>query len=633
MEYIPIAKNDPIGFVNGYSQQKVFALLSHANDVYRNTKDTVLTDDQYDTIYDLMKERNPQHKFFKQIGNETEPGKETKLPYHMGGMDKFYSQPEIDKWLKRENTGTEKFVISDKLDGNSGILIKRGNDLNLYSRGNGTTGRDISHLIPHIGVPDLSSVKDIAIRGELIVSREDYAQFSGKYKNPRNFANSMCVAKDHPNLNLLNFVAFDLVFPTMKTLEGFRMLESLGFKIPQLNYTTRKFLNCEKLKSLLEKRKETSSYEMDGLIITRNGIFDPIKSGNPKHSVAFKVNSFGEETVVKAVDYQITKYGRLIPLVRCEPVIINGASVSNVTGNNAKFIVDNRVNVGTRVRIILSGEIIPKMVYIQSDTGIKGALPKVEYNWDATNTHVMYAGDTMADIDVMTKRIVSFIKTMKIDCLSYGIVKRLIENGYSTLDSILTISPEQLLEIDGFKDTLSSKIVNNIRERLDNPVELVQLMSASLAFGDGMSAKRLKSVVDTYPDILDKEDLTINDIKSIRGFSDKTALAIVDGLKKFREFLEEHPYFNINTLEPVEIKLVTNNPLVNKTIVLTGIRDPTVNTFCETISGCKIGSAINSKVDFIVVPNSQYSNKKTQAALELGIVKLSLEEFKSKFMA
>ncbi len=82
--------------------------------------------------------------------------------------------------------------------------------------------------------------------------------------------------------------------------------------------------------------------------------------GNPKHSVAFKVNSFGVETVVKAVDYQITKYGRLMPLVRVEPVVINGASVSNVTGNNAKFIIDNRINVGTRVRIILSGEIIPK---------------------------------------------------------------------------------------------------------------------------------------------------------------------------------------------------------------------------------------------------------------------------------
>ncbi len=49
--------------------------------------------------------------------------------------------------------------------------------------------------------------------------------------------------------------------------------------------------------------------------------------------------------------------------------------------------------------------------------------------------------------------------------LSIGIVKRLIENGYTTLDSILT-TPEQLMEIEGFKETLSNKIVSNIREKI-----------------------------------------------------------------------------------------------------------------------------------------------------------------------
>ncbi len=120
------------------------------------------------------------------------------------------------------------------------------------------------------------------------------------------------------------------------------------------------------------------------------------------------------------------------------------------------------------------------MVFIQSEPGVEGALPSVDYIWDATKTHVMFAGDSMTDTEVVAKRIVSFIKTMKIDCLSIGIVKRLIENGYPTLDSILTITQEQLMEIEGFKETLSSKIVNNIREKLDNPVDLVQLMSASL---------------------------------------------------------------------------------------------------------------------------------------------------------
>ena len=627
------AINDPVGFVNSNSQEIVIQLLEAANEAYRNTGDTILTDDQYDTIYDLMRKKNPTHQFFTKIGSDNEPGKKVVLPFHMGGMDKMYTQTEINKWFTRENIGFERFVISDKLDGNSGILVKNQKGISLFSRGNATTGRDLSHLIPFINVPNLNGITEIAVRGELIVSKHDYKNYSSKYKNPRNFANSMCVAKSHDNLALLNFVAFDLVSPRMKTIDGFNYLKDLGFQLPQLTIVNNKFLNCEKLKELLQKRRETAKYEMDGLIITRNGTFKPVKSGNPKHSIAFKVNSFGEETIVKSVDYQITKYGRLIPLVRCEPVIINGASVSNITGNNAKFIVDNRINEGTRVRVILSGEIIPKIVYIDSPEGVKGALPLVDYTWDATNTHVMYSGDSMADTEVIAKRIVSFIKTMNIDALSIGIVKRLIENGYNTLDSILTISEEQLMEIEGFKETLSGKIVNNIRECVNNPVDLVQLMSASLAFGDGMSAKRLKSVVSAYPNIMDLEDISVDDIKKIKGFSDKTALVVVSGLKRFREFLKGHPYFTIKLVnENTNKYLNTEHPLSNKTIVLTGIRDSSINAYCETISGCKIGSSISSKVDFIVVPDLTYSNKKTVLADQLGIAKYTLKDFKIKYV-
>ena len=637
MDYLQKALENPVEFVKTRPEKEVIALLEAANNAYRDTGDTILTDDQYDTLYDLMRLRNPNNPFFTKIGSETEPGKKVVLPFHMGGMDKMYSGEEIGKWLTREKIGNEKFVISDKLDGNSGILVKNSKGLYMYSRGNATTGRDLSHLIPFIGIPDLGGDAEIAIRGELIVSKEDFKSVGDKYKNPRNFANSICVAKSHEHTNLLNFVAFDLVSPRMKTMDGFKYLQRLGFQTPQISLVAKKFLNCDTLKSLLGKRRKTAKYEMDGLIITRNGVFEPVKSGNPKHSIAFKVNSFGEETVVKAIDYQITKYGRLMPLVRCEPVIINGASVSNITGNNAKFIVDNRINVGTRLRVILSGEIIPKIVFIDSPEGVVGALPQVDYTWDATHTHVMYSGDSMADTEVVAKRIVSFIKTMNIDALSIGIVKRLIDNGYNTLDSILTISQEALLEIDGFKETLSNKIVKNIRDCLDNPVNLVQLMSASLAFGDGMSAKRLQNVVDTYPNILELDTITVEDIKKIKGFSDKTAQLVVSGLLLFKKFLLEHPYFTIQN--PVvsgskaSANLIKEHALANKTIVITGVRDPEVNAFCETISGCKIGNVISGKVDIIVVPSVEYSNKKTTLAESLGITRFTMAEFKEKYIS
>ena len=74
----------------------------------------------------------------------------------------------------------------------------------------------------------------------------------------------------------------------------------------------------------------------------------------------------------------------------------------------------------------------------------------------------------------------------------------------------------------------------------------------------------------------------------------------------------------------------TEHPLSNKT-VLTGIRDSSINAYCETISGCKI-SSISSKVDFIVVPDLTYSNKKTVLADQLGIAKYTLKDFKIKYV-
>ncbi len=63
MEFIEQAKRD-LAFVGKNPESRVIELLFYANDIYRNTGDTVLTDDQYDTIYDLTKARYPSHPFF-----------------------------------------------------------------------------------------------------------------------------------------------------------------------------------------------------------------------------------------------------------------------------------------------------------------------------------------------------------------------------------------------------------------------------------------------------------------------------------------------------------------------------------------------------------------------------------------
>ena len=79
------------------------------------------------------------------------------------------------------------------------------------------------------------------------------------------------------------------------------------------------------------------------------------------------------------------------------------------------------------------------------------------------------------------------------------------------LNDILTITTEKLLELPGFKETLAKKIIDSIRDKIDKPIQVSQLMAASLCFGDGFSGARLSSIVNEFPHILD-ENPSLEDI-------------------------------------------------------------------------------------------------------------------------
>jgi len=639
MQFADKARDDPIGFVNSAPNDKIMELLHIANEFYRNSGETILSDDEYDTIYDLMKTRIPDHDFFKKIGSNNEPGKKVKLPFFMGGMNKLYYQNDINKWLSKHNV--DEFIISDKLDGNSALLhvniIEGQKKMSLYSRGRGSEGRDISKLIPFIGIPD--NLPECAIRGELIITRENYSLFSDKYKNPRNFANSITVAKKSDYVQLLEFVAFDLVQPKICTSESFEYMKSLGFKTPNVEYLNRNSINEDNLREILKNHREKSLYEIDGVIITCKGIYDHNGSGNPNYSIAFKVNAYGVDTEITDVVYNITKYGRLVPTLVCKSININGSCISNINGQSAKYIVENKINKGTKIRVILSGEIIPHIVFIDSSMTPEPALPSVKYIWDENKTHALidkssFEDTVVTDKTFIVKRIVSFIKTMKIDYLSFGIVMKLVENGYNTLNEILTITTEKLLELPGFKATLANKIIASIADKIYKPIPVSQLMAASLCFGDGFSGARLSSIVNEFPNILD-ENPTLEDIKGIKGFSTKTASKFIEGFGHFKTFLEKHPYLKVETNVSGDNTIEKNedHELCGKTIVLTGFRDKKIEGFLKTIEGVKIGSGINSKVDILIVKDHNTNNKKTELALELGILKYTCLEFSEKYLS
>ena len=88
----------------------------------------------------------------------------------------------IDSWKKKYKGSA---IVSDKLDGISCLFYKNDNDIKIYTRGNGKEGQDISHLRNYITFPNITETK-FAIRGELIISRDNWEKIKDLGSNARN---------------------------------------------------------------------------------------------------------------------------------------------------------------------------------------------------------------------------------------------------------------------------------------------------------------------------------------------------------------------------------------------------------------------------------------------------------------
>ena len=638
--------DNPIEFAHNASIKDLVAFLKKANTAYRNTGKPIVTDDVYDAMIEILEERDPDNKFLQVIGDEViDPGEKVKLKFHMGSMDKIKNADMIIKWLEKH---PGNYIVSDKLDGNSGMLtlyLQEDNKIkkSLYSRGNGTFGRDITHLLEHIYIPPdkvllsmFSELKtrEITVRGELIINNTNFKQFSSKYSSPRNFVNSILNSKDkkaHLMAKYVDYLVFDIIEPNQSPEVYFKTLKNYKFKMPGVTAITQVqakqplFFN-----KLLDKHRKQSDYEMDGIIVTLNKVNAIPTSGNPKHSFAFKSNPDGTLTQVVNVNYNTTKHGKLNPVVEFKPVNLQGSVVKHANGHSGKYIFDNKINVGTVIKVVLSGGVIPYITEIVAASKTP-ATPPFEYYWDKTHTHI-YMKNPEESGNFNSQRLISSIKTLGIPYVSVGVINKLIENGHNTLKKILSITKDDLLLIPGFKDKSAEKIVNAIKAVTKETIRIEILMTASLVFENGISTKKFALITSKYPTLLTKPPLTLQQVKDIPGFAEISAKQFVEGYPKFLQFLKDHPMLKPKRIIKVKtlkkgLTVVKKNPLK---IVITGVRDKAVQEYIDQNDG-KVQTALSKDTNYLIVKEKDYENKKTEKAKELNIPVISVADFKKKF--
>jgi len=590
-------------------------ILSLASQKYYSDEEPIISDQVYDIVLEVLQERDPNNKILTNIGFKSSNDK-IKLPYFMGSMNKIKTKDGVKTWITKYNTDSN-FVISDKLDGISALY--RNNKL--YTRGNGEYGRDISGIIKYLNIPKIDNV---VLRGELIISKENFDKNRGEYTSARSMVNGLIALKyGNDLLSILDFVVFEVIEPKLSPYEQLEYIKQKGFKVP--NYKKVDYIHIidwksdedNFLKKTLTNFKKESNYDIDGIIVSHNILYPRI-SGNPKNSIAFKSNNYGKVTKVVDIEWSVSKYGILIPRIRFEKLDL-GSMVEYCTGFSAKYIFNNCLGPGSKIRVILSGDVIPYIVEIISSTYPK--MPNVGYRWTYNKLHCSLLED---DSDLSKKKILHFIKTIKIDYLSCGIISKLYEKGYTTISNILHIKKEELLNIDGFKETLSNKLIDAIHKIISKPIYLGLLMVASLEFDRGYGLKRVKKILDKYPSIME-DGITLEQLINIDGFQIKTAKQFMDNFEGFKIFLNKLKLEYYVKTEETNIKLKNPN-IEGKYLVMTGCRDTEIIDYIYKNGGV-IQNDVNMKTEYLIVKDINSNSGKVKKAQIMGLEIINIDGF------
>jgi NAD-dependent DNA ligase len=628
-----------ISSLNPLSLTDLTNMLQYASKQYYNHA-PVISDNQFDIIKNFIDQKFPANKVTKEIGAEVERNKVT-LPFEMASMDKI--KPDTGALANWCQKFAGPYVLSCKLDGVSGLFaLKNGNNGNgkqLFTRGNGTVGQDVSHLIPYLNLPTLSQKNNgtIVLRGEFIMSKQVFqTKYANKFANIRNMVAGIINSKTIIDaVNDLEFVAYEVIKPAIKPSDQHEFIKSLGIKSVFSKVVNG--LTNESLSSLLVDWRKNYQYEIDGVIVTHDAIVPRVK-GNPEHAFAFKMVLSDQiaEAIVTDVIWTPSKDGYLKPRVQIEPLNLGGVKIEYATGFNGAFIRDNKVGIGATIELIRSGDVIPHIKSIIVPAPIS-KMPDVPYQWNSTNVDVMLI-NASEDPTVKEKNITCFFKGIEVDGLGGGNVTRIVESGYDTVPKILNMLVSDFLKVEGFKDKMATKIYSGIREKLSG-ANLVTLMAASNIFGRGFSDKKFELILNEIPDILVSTKTPaqkIAAVAAIKGMAEKTASAFISQIEEFKAFLKECGLENklllasdsASTATKVEN---TTHPLYKKTVVLTGTRDKQVIEILK-LAGAVQGASVSKNTFLVVAKSADDDTGKAEDARKLGIPILSVEQFVSKYL-
>ena len=572
-------------------------------------------------------------------------------------------EKKISNFLNLKDNSPIEYSVEPKIDGISASLTYRNNNLILgLSRGDGIEGEIITENLKTIKdipktVKGKNFPKDIDIRGEVYIGKEDFEKIKDRFANPRNAA-SGSLRQKYPNETKkipLKFIAYTYGFNSEKNFkkqsEFLHHLKTWGFNTNIYNKIISRVDNLVQNHKEFEKKRYDLDFDVDGLVYKINNLDIQKRLGfvanAPRWAIAHKFSADSSFSKILNIEIQIGRTGALTPVAKIKPVNIGGVVVSNATLHNEEEIFRKDIRVGDTVKVERAGDVIPHVLSVdlkkRPGESKKFLFPK---NCPSCGSKVI------KDYNKISKK--------------YDAVQRCSSEGYKcekiAIEKIKHFVSKEAFNIEG----LGKKVVEKFWDLkfIKLPFDIFGLNYQKIEKLDGwgeLSANNLRKSIEKSKNIgLDKfifslgirhigqenARLLSQNFLNIENFSDLTknfnfdSLANLDGIgetqiSSLKNFFSDQINLNVvkKLISILNIKNIIQNKkgkLKNKTFMFTGklsdISRAEAKSLTEENSG-KILSNVNKKLDYLVI-GEKPTAKKVKQAKELSIKVISQSEWK-----
>jgi len=650
--------------------------IRYHNHRYHTLDDIEIPDAEYDRLMRQLQRLEESHPELvtpdsptQRVGAEPSDALETvehRLP--MLSLDNVFAEDELREFHRRVaeklefEDGAEnlQYAAEPKLDGAAiSLLYEEGVLIRAATRGDGTTGEDITHNARTIESIPLRLLgngypKTLEVRGEVFMPRAGFEAYNKKardagektFVNPRNAAAGSLRQLD-PKLTAER--PLDMYVYSVGLVEGGSVADHHSEIIEQLHGWGMKTCperrvvigveGCLEYYEAIGKKRDALDYDIDGVVYKVDSLAMQRELGfvarAPRWAVAHKFPAQEELTEVIDVEFQVGRTGAITPVARLEPVFVGGVTVSNATLHNIDELHRKDVRVGDTVIVRRAGDVIPEVVsVVASRRPAKTTRVRLPERCPVCDSHVKREdGEAVARC---TGGL--FCKAQRSEALKHFVSRR-------------------AMDIEGLGAKLIEQFVDE--DRIQNPSDIYRLTSTELAARERMGEKSAENLVNAIEasksttlarilfalGIREVGEATAQNLASYFGSLPAIIEAKTEDLVKtpdvgpivanrIRDFLdEEHNIEVIRQLQDLGVQwpdtdpmqVAEDGPLSGKTFVITGSLPGMTRDDAKALiqkEGGKVTGSVSKKTSYLLAGEKAGSKLTKAKSLEIEVLDL-----------